>query len=334
MIAYVISELKRKQEVLLSLILVFLLINPACGQSLDQIEAGRIQLPNGWNITAVGKSLPLGDLPLNIAVSPSKKLIAVTNNGVGLQTIQLFDAVKDKLLDSAVMAKSWMGLTFSDDSKILYVSGGNDNMVIMFDVSRKKLNPVDTIVFGKRWPEKISVAGIAVDDEKKLLYSVTKENNSLYIADINSKKVLGKYPLGGEGYTCLLSPDKKTLYISCWGCDKVLIFDTSKREFSGSVAVGDNPNDMCITRAGSLLYVANANDNSVSVIDLVSNEVIEVLNTALYNPAPMGSTTNSVALSGDEKILYVANADNNCIAVYNVAEPGESKSMVFIPAGW
>lgn len=334
MIAFIISGLKRKGEVLIILILAISLTNSASGQSLEQIEAGRIQLPNGWNITTVGKSLPLGDLPLNIAVSASKKLIAVTNNGVGVQAIQLFDALNDRLLDSAVMAKSWMGLTFSDDSKMLYVSGGNDNMVIRFDVSRKKLTPVDTIVFGKKWPEKISIAGIAVDDNRKLLYAVTKENNSLYIADIATRTILNKYPLGGEGYTCILSPDKKMLYISCWGCDKILRFDTEKKEFAGSIPVGDNPNDMIITKSGKFLYVANANDNSVSVISLDKIEVTEVFNTALYNPAPMGSTTNSVALSADERTLYVANADNNCLAVYDVTKPGESRSKGFIPAGW
>jgi DNA-binding beta-propeller fold protein YncE len=41
-----------------------------------------------------------------------------------------------------------------------------------------------------------------------------------------------------------------------------------------------------------------------------------------------------VALSDDEKTLYIANADNNCIAVFDVSNPGTSKSKGFIPAGW
>ena len=32
-----------------------------------------IKLPNGWSLSPAGKSLPLGDLPLNMAVSASKK---------------------------------------------------------------------------------------------------------------------------------------------------------------------------------------------------------------------------------------------------------------------
>ena len=45
----------------------------AVGHAFSQLSkppvADRVQLPNGWSLTPAGKSLPLGDLPLNIAVS-------------------------------------------------------------------------------------------------------------------------------------------------------------------------------------------------------------------------------------------------------------------------
>ncbi len=91
---------------------------------------------------------------------------------------------------------------------------------------------------------------------------------------------------------------------------------------------------MCVTSDGSYLFVANANDNNVSVIDTRQLRVLENLNTALYPDAPTGSTTNSVALSSDEKTLYIANADNNCLAVFDVSVPGRSKGKGFIPTGW
>src|SRR3954463_7409020 len=87
----------------------------------------RTLLPNGWWLSPAGKSLPLGDLPLNIAVSSSKKYIAVTNNGQSTQSILLFDVQKEKRLDSIDIAKSWLGLKFSNDEKFLYAGGGNDN---------------------------------------------------------------------------------------------------------------------------------------------------------------------------------------------------------------
>lgn len=304
------------------------------GQSLKDIMADQVSLANGWKISPVGKMLPLGDLPLNIAVSPSGKLLAVTNNGQSTQSIQLIDAKDMKTLDSAIIGKSWLGLTFSKDGKTLYASGGNDNWIIRYKIKANKLEAYDTIVIGKPWPEKISIAGIAVDEDKNLLYTVTKENNSLYVVDLKSKKVHKRIPLGGEGFTCLLSKDNKTLFVSCWGCDKVILYDTHNQELSGSIPVGDNPNDLCITKNGEFLFVSNANDNSVSVISMQEKKVIEVLNSALYPNSPSGSTANSLALSEDEKTLYIANADNNCLAVFDVSRPGKSFSKGFIPTAW
>lgn len=303
-------------------------------QSLEQIESGRVTLPNGWSLTPVGKQLPLGDLPLNIALSPDKKLAAVTNNGQSDQTIQLIDIENEKVLDSIIIAKAWLGLTFSNDGKYIYASGGNDNRIIKYSVINNKLAGADTVSIGKPWPERISVTGLAVDDSRKILYTVTKENNSLYVIDLQKKSVLSRHDLGGEGYTCILSPDRKILYTTCWGCDKVIVFDTKLQKISGSVKVGDNPNDMCITASGRYLFVANANDNNVSVIDCKTLSVLETLNSALYPDALCGSTTNSVALSADEKTLFIANADNNCLTVFDVTKPGASVSKGFIPTAW
>jgi YVTN family beta-propeller protein len=303
-------------------------------QTVNGLDSHAVTLPNGWKLTPVGKLLPLGDLPLNIALSPSKKLAAITNNGESDQTIQLVDVEHEVILDSIIIRKSWLGLTFSSDGKYLYASGGNDNIIIRYSILNNRLSVIDSIRIGKAWPEKISVAGIATDDAGNRMYVVTKENNSLYVVDIHLKKVISQFPLGGEGYTCLLSPDNKLLYVSCWGCDKIIVYDTERQKIAGSVSVGDNPNDMCITRNGKYLYMANANDNSVSVIDTKQLKVIETLNSALFPVSPSGSTPNSVALSSDEKSLYIANADNNCLSVFDISKPGSSTSNGFIPTGW
>ena len=269
-----------------------------------------------------------------MAVSTSKKLIAVTNNGQSTQSIQLIDVPTGKILDNIEVAKCWVGLKFSADEKFLYASGGNDNWILKYAIKNHKLFLQDSLKLGKKWPEKISPAGIDIDDQKNLLYVVTKDNNSLYILDIITKKIKGQYKLDGEAYTCLLSPDKKELYISCWGCDKLYVFNTVSKIFTNKINIGDNPNDICLTKNGKYLFVANSNDNSVSVIDMPSKKVIETLTSSLYPNAPEGSTTNGLALSPDEKTLYIANADNNCLAVFDVSKPGNSKSKGFIPTGW
>ncbi|HVX50671.1 MAG TPA: beta-propeller fold lactonase family protein, partial [Chitinophagaceae bacterium] len=305
-----------------------------CSQPAQQLAAKRIELPNGWSLTPVGASIQVGDLPLNIAVSSSKKYMAVTNNGQSTQSLQLIDIKSQVRLDSVDIPKSWLGLKFSADEKYLYASGGNDNWILKYAVKNNKLVLNDSIKLGDKWPVKISPAGIDINDAAHTLYVVTKEDNSLYVVNLVTKKVTHILPLGAEAYTCLLSPDKKELYISLWGGDKILVYSTVENRLVDSVAVGDNPNDICLTKKGQYLFVANANDNSVSVIDIKKRRVLETLNAALYPNSVMGSTTNSVALSTDEKTLYIANADNNCLAVYDVSAPGSSKSKGFIPVGW
>ncbi|MEI8007187.1 MAG: bifunctional YncE family protein/alkaline phosphatase family protein [Bacteroidota bacterium] len=315
-------------------ILILMFLATASAYSQEAIETKHIVLPNGWGISRIGRSLQLGDLPLNIAVSSSGRLAAVTNNGESDQSIYLIDAVSAKVLDTILTRAAWVGLAFSTDEKTLYASGGNRNVIYQYTIKNNKLALADSLVLGKPWPERISPAGLALDEKKKLLYVVTKENNSLYILDLTKKQANVRISLEGEGYCCTLSGDKKTLYISCWGCGKVQVFNTSNRAFLTSVTVGSNPNDLCLSRNGKYLYVANANDNSVSCIDVKEGKVIETLNSALYPNSPAGSTTNSVALGADDKTLYIANADNNCLAVFDVSKPGKSLSKGFIPTGW
>ncbi|WP_462219830.1 bifunctional YncE family protein/alkaline phosphatase family protein [Ferruginibacter sp.] len=294
----------------------------------------KITLPNGWSLSPAGKSLPLGDLPLNMAISNSKKLMAVTNNGQSKQTLQLIDITTEKITDNIEIKKSWLGLHFSADEKYLYASGGNDNWILQYAVVNKKLQLKDSIKLGDKWPNKISPAGIEIDDAANLMYVVTKDNNSLYIINLKNKSIVQQIKLNAEAYTCLLSADKKQLYISVWGDKKVAVFNIAEKKFTTSIDVGDHPNELCLSKNGNYLFVANANDNSVSVINTKQQKVIETLTASLYPDAPQGSATNGLALSTDEKMLFIANADNNCLAVFDVSKPGNSKSEGFIPVGW
>ncbi|MDQ4141932.1 MAG: bifunctional YncE family protein/alkaline phosphatase family protein [Bacteroidota bacterium] len=310
-------------------------VNASAQQPTNNPKATQILLPNGWSLSPVGRSLPLGDLPLNIQLSPSKKLLAVTNNGQSKQTVQLIDPVNEKLLDEKTIAKSWYGLKFSADSKKLYASGGNDNIILAYGIQNNKFSTTDTLRLGLKWPkEKIGPTGIELDDARQRLYVVTKENNSLYVFDLKTKTVRNKVDLGHEAYGCLLSGDKKTLYVSLWGGDKVVIYNTETNTITGEIATESHPNELILTKNNKYLFVANANDNSVSVIDTKARKVMETISAALYPTKLTGSTTNALTLSPDEKTLYIANADNNCLAVFNVSVPGKSSTLGFIPTGW
>ncbi len=293
-----------------------------------------VVLPNGWSLTPLGRSLSLGDLPLNMAVTHSGKRMAVSNNGQSGHSIQYIDVASEKILHDMPIDKAWYGLAFSDDDQLLYVSAGHDNKINIYSTQGDHLDLKDSILLGQPWPNPIGPAGIAVNNKKQLLYTVTRDDSSLYIINTSSKSVLHKINLGAEAYTCMLSSDKTILYVSLWGGDKVLKLDASTGKKLNSAQVGDNPNEIILTKKGDRLYVANANDNSVSVITTSNMKVVETLNAALYADAVPGSTTNGLSLSADEERLYIANADNNALAVFEVEQLGASRSMGFIPVGW
>ena len=293
-----------------------------------------VTLPNGWSLTPIGRSFPLGDLPLNMAVAHSGKRMAVSNNGQSGHSIQYIDIATESVLHELVIDKAWYGLAFSDDDQSLYVSAGYDNRINVYSTKGDQLTLRDSILLGKAWPEKIGPAGIAINSKKQLLYTVTRDDSSLYIIHTGNKSILHQIKLGAEAYSCILSPDHTILYVSLWGGDQVLKINASNGNIITRLQVGDNPNEIILNKKGDKLFVANANDNSVSVIRTTDMKVMETLNAALYADAVPGSTSNGLALSADEERLYIANADNNALAVFEVEEAGSSKSLGFIPVGW
>jgi DNA-binding beta-propeller fold protein YncE len=140
---------KTTRLIVFSKIILFVFTFHLQAQTLNEIGSERVSLPNGWQLTPVGKILPLGDLPLNIAVSPDQRLASVTNNGQSDQSINFIDVKKGIVIQTIPIGKSWLGLTFSDDRRYLYASGGNDNIIIRYAVLKKHLSNPDTIRIGK-----------------------------------------------------------------------------------------------------------------------------------------------------------------------------------------
>lgn len=311
--------------------------NPGSSEEAEtykELSAKRIGLPNGWSLTPTGRSLDLDDLPLNLVVSPTKKYLAVTNNGQSTQSITLIDAASEKILDTVRVGKAYLGLAFSQDESKLYASGGNDNKILVYDIRDNQLVETQPIVLGEPWPVKISPTGLCIDDSAGKLYVVTKEDSALYVCDTRGRTVLSKLKLNAPAYTCMLSRDKKELYISMWGGAAVAIVNTASNAVLATIPTHKNPNDMVLTRDGKHLFVANGNDNTVVLIDVAKRQVVESLTASLFPDAPVGTTPNGLALSEDENTLYIANADNNCLAVFDVTEKGHGRSSGFIPTGW
>ena len=78
-----------KLKLLIGAFLVLATINTFAQIPGKMAQTGQVLLPNGWKLNPADRSLPLGDLPLNIQLSASGHLMAVTNNGESTQSIQL-----------------------------------------------------------------------------------------------------------------------------------------------------------------------------------------------------------------------------------------------------
>ncbi len=300
-----------------------------------KISGHRVLLPNGWKLSPAGKELSLGDLPLNLDVSPDGRYAIVTNNGEGTQTVSVVDIPNWRVTQSITVERSWLGIKFYDKGHAFALSGGNNNVVYLFRFADGTATLADSVVLGKPWPaEKIWIGGLDIDDATHTLYAVSRENNRCYIVDLESKRVLETVPFESKLYTALVSPVNPYVYLTLWGGSSVVIMAKNTGKVLATVRVGDHPNDMVESPDGRRLYVANANENTVTVIDVASRTVSEQLATSLPGYPPEGSTPNSVALSADGTTLYVANADNNFLAVFDVSKEASTMPRGFIPTGW
>lgn len=296
---------------------------------------GRMRLPNGWYITPAGKQIEVGDGPLNFDIDPDGNYAIVSNNGEGDQTVCVVDVKSGVATQSIPVRRSWLGIKFYNSGKNFALSGGNDNRILLYSFDRGKAVLADSIVVGKPWPDEgIWMGGIDIDETAHLLYITGKYDSTFYCFDLATKGLRKKVKLPGMPYTCLVSKRHPQVYLSLWSSSSVLVLDGGLNATLGTIAVGPHPNDMAESPDGKRLYVANANENSVSVIDIGSMKVTETIVSSLFPDALPGSTPNSVALTSDGNTLYIANADNNYIAVMDVSSQDGSRSLGFIPSGW
>ncbi|MGA9365490.1 MAG: bifunctional YncE family protein/alkaline phosphatase family protein [Bacteroidota bacterium] len=301
-----------------------------------RLSNGDVLLPNGWKLSPAGTQIPLGDLPLGFDLSPNGQFAAVTNNGVSRPTISIVDLNAKRVTQTIPVKNAWLGVKFAHDGKSFFVSGGNENAVYWYRLMGDTAELGDTIRFSRPYPKaNMSVAGLDIDTNDSLLYVACRGDSSLRIVNLKKlEEATKKKPLDASPYTCLASRDGQRVYISLWDRNQVAVYNIQSLSIEIHVDVGGHPNDMALSSDGQRLFVANANGNTVSIVDVKKWKVTETIRTSLTPDAPLGSTPNSVVATTDGKTLLVANADNNCLAVFDISHPGKTKARGFIPVGW
>ncbi len=303
-------------------------------------------LPNGWKIAPAGRHVQVGDLPLAMVESPDGRTLLVANNGYARPSISIVDLQNQTVREALVLDHAWLGMAWHPDGRRLYVSGAANNTVHELLWHEGTLThgpdlvlgrPMDIPREGTNRPEPVPqsfIGGLAVTPDGSRLFAVHVFGQIVSAVDLKTGHVLRSIALPAEPYTCIVSADGGTLFVSIWGGARVLLFDARTFEPRGEIRVGEHPNAMALTKDGKRLFVACANTNAVWAIDVDGRRAVEQISVALFPQAPPGSTPNHVSLSPDEKRLLVANADNNTVAVVDVSKPGMSETEGFIPTGW
>ena len=290
-------------------------------------------LPNGWRISPVGQHVTVGDLPMNMVVSPDGNHVIVTNNGYSQPNLVIYDHTKQITRERVTLESAWLGLAFHPDGQRLFSSGSAKNRVDEFTWDKGSLKKIGDFALPKPANDSF-VGGLAVSPDARRLFAVHVLGEKLHAIDLATRTVVKTVDLPAEPYTVLVSPDSSTVYLSLWGGSKVMVFDASDLTLKRSIPVGEHPNAMTFSKDGTRLFVACANTNAVWNIDLRQGDAVEQIGIAPFPNMPPGSTPNALDLSPDGKTLLVANADNNTVTVVEIESDGKGEVVGFIPTGW
>lgn len=296
---------------------------------------GGVLLPNGWSLKPIGRQTALGDFPVNIAIHPSGKYLAILHAGYGDHEIIIVDAKSAKKLSRVIIDQTFYGLAFSPDGKRLFASGGEFEVVHAYDFDAGLLSKHQSIEIAKI-TDKFMPSGLALNQAGNRLYVAGLLGDQLATISLDKNNERQMLDLGAASfpYGVLVSPDQKTIFVSKWGKAEVAVVDAATNKVLETLKTSDHPTEMAISPDGKRLFVACANSTQVTVHDLDKKKPLETLSAALYPMPKVGNTPNSLSMTPDGQLLFVANADANNVAVFNIAEAGETKPLGMIPVGW
>jgi DNA-binding beta-propeller fold protein YncE len=334
---------------------------------------GSVLLPNGWSLHPAGEQIPLGDFPVNIAVHPDGRYAAILHAGYGQHEVRVVDVPQRRVTSRAPLDLTFYGLTFSADGRRLFCSGAAGETIGVFNFADGQLVAEGTLRLRDPKQRGIP-GGLALTRDGQTLFVANVWGQSVSRIDVTRPSEVKEVLLGPAGvqpgdvsnllrgssgdpdldaitkrdealrdptrpeapfpFACLLDEKPRRLYVSLWAQAEVAVLNADTLQVLARWKTEEHPNEMVLARRGRILFVANANRNTVTVLDTRAGQAIETLSAALYPASPPGSTPNSLALSPDEKTLFVANACNNTVAVFDVTKPGRSRSLGAIPTGW
>ncbi|HXR05155.1 MAG TPA: YncE family protein, partial [Verrucomicrobiae bacterium] len=256
---------------------------------------------------------------------------------------------------------SFTGLAFSPDGSRIYLANVNGDLKVFSVGTDQKVSPLFSIALPPaNAPLRAAEipAGIAVAPDGKKLYVALNLSNRLAELDAATGKVLRIWDVGVAPFDVVLAGKK--IYVSNWGGRRPdagsvtgpagrgtrVRVDARAIASEGSVTVidldgtnrseiltGRHAGALALSPNGKFLVVANAGDDTLSVMDTRRDKIVETI-CARWNPGdPFGAQPNALAFDKSGKKLFVCNGTQNAVAVFQF-KPGKSKLLGLVPVGW
>jgi YVTN family beta-propeller protein len=334
------------------------LSGPALREQVGPLPEGGQSIPSEQVLRVAGRRLQFSGRPVDLVLSPNGKTIFVKN----MKNLLVVDAASWALLQTLsypASGASLHGIAVSHDGSHVYVTASGHELYEWQVASNGLVSFHRTVAL----PKGSDPCGLALSGDGTRAYVCLSIKNTLAEVNLAAGTVSRQIPVGIAPWNVTLSPDGNTAYVSDWGgrfpvggdltatsAGTAVVVDTRGVAASGvlsfvnlatgfesaQVPTGLHPCDLALSHDGNRLYVANANSDTVTVIDTRSKSVRETILIRPDPTLPFGSESDGLALSSDGTTLFVASAGNNAVAVVQLPNARHTNSLVqgFFPTDW
>jgi YVTN family beta-propeller protein len=312
----------------------------------------------GQLIRPAGKILEYEGRPVDLALTSDARKLFVKDSQHLTEIDVSSWSIRTQLKFPSGAAGSMHGIAISADQSRLYVS--TSKALCQAVVDGESLRWEKSIELPGSTKETASYpCGIALSRDGATAFVCLSMNNTVAEIDLRQGELVREIPVGVAPFDVEINASGNELYVSNWGGRRagagekvelsagtptlvdergvassgtVGVIDLQSHRQVEQIEVGLHPSDLKLSRDSKTLFVANANSDTVSLIDTATRRVSQTVNTRPDATLPFGSAPNALALDADEKFLFAANGGNNAIAVIELGEKAALKG--FIPAGW